>query len=407
MCKICSDGSIPLTMAVVTATVNSTPQGLDMRRATKDTGWLIQPGGTEPYGFSLGFDFCAEHEAGTPYLKAALGIVQKHIPIGVEDRTVTKVPQELQFFEHEAGVRDKRVKKTMPAALLYCCDVFDYSSAPVDLRERALKLGVGFDVDFTDPKWYDPAKHDVVVAWSGHSGFAVHVRGEANVQRLKTLFEAFKECRVSLADASNQAFSRKALALVMNKRLSPEMLSTVREKDLEYLRLHQAKDATGVETLLREKGKRWHALSPAWREGEGSELIYFLNPWEQKKYAYGWFTTEELRQWAHDSGPVVDHNAIEALVKMQDVDWAYHLRAGLHEAGVVQRVFESFVWMDEAKTQAGVRLLLSTASQSVLSEGIHSLASLEHFVVRGRELHEEERLRHERSKQAASVSTSA
>lgn len=33
--------------------------------------------------------------------------------------------------------------------------------------------------------------------------------------------------------------------------------------------------------------------------------MFWLNPMNQKKYNHGWFTIEELQQWAKDNGPIV------------------------------------------------------------------------------------------------------
>jgi hypothetical protein len=33
--------------------------------------------------------------------------------------------------------------------------------------------------------------------------------------------------------------------------------------------------------------------------------MYWLNPREQDIHNYGWFTVEELKQWAENKGPVM------------------------------------------------------------------------------------------------------
>jgi len=57
-----------------------------------EAGWLqLQEKAAQAIdGFRLGYDFAAEHEWGTPYLKSALGIAQKDFPIGLEDRMMTQ-----------------------------------------------------------------------------------------------------------------------------------------------------------------------------------------------------------------------------------------------------------------------------------------------------------------------------
>lgn len=377
-----------------------------MRRAYQDLGWLTQEDNEAIFGFSLGFDFCAEHEFGARYIKEALGIAQKSIPIGVADRTMTQVPAQLELFEYELRSRDKRVKKTMPAAVLHCSDTFSYGERPQSIQEQIRHLDVAFHWDFAaDKKWYEPEKHDIASSWSTHGGFAIHVRGERNVQRLKELHQAFMACSISVADAAIVGFQRKALSLVMNQRLSPELMTSVRERDEAFQRLHDAKAASGVEQMLKSKGLDWYALSPAWQYEENSGLIFFLNPAEQKKYAHGWFTEEELRQWAEGRGPVLDSRDIEPLLKKEDPDWGIHLHMGLQDQGISLRVFEKFVWLDEEKTQIGVRLHVHRSSQNKMPEGTYPLEKVLPFVEAGRRLRAEQA--EAKAAAAAAGSTSA
>ena len=34
-------------------------------------------------------------------------------------------------------------------------------------------------------------------------------------------------------------------------------------------------------------------------------LRFFLNPREQNRYNHGWFSLEELKAWAGDTGPII------------------------------------------------------------------------------------------------------
>lgn len=359
-----------------------------MRQAFHDVGWLMQPGEARMYGFSLGYDFCAEHEFGARYIKDALGIVQADFPLGVEDRTMTQVPETLFFGEYELRSKDKRVKKTMPAALLYLAHI--YGEMPESIPERANRLDASFTADVRD-KWYEPERHDIVSAWTDRSGFAIHVRGEENVARLRELHEAFQRKAMSVADASGMGFIRKALSLVIVDRLPEEVKQAVRERDLAHKRLHDAFEATGIKKRLADAGKRWYALSPRWRNNEeGSELIAFLNPCQQDKYDSGWFTIDELDAWAHERGPVADGRAVRTALEALDRDWAYHLVAGLQAAGVGLSDY-ACVWTDDARTEPGVRLRVASDSSPALTSGTYPISALMTYVERGRVLHAEDR----------------
>ena len=62
-------------------------------------------------------------------------------------------------------------------------------------------------------------------------------------------------------------------------------------------------DASGIHAKLQEAGKKFFYCGPS-RMGDG-EIKFWLNPYEQQKYAAGWYTLEELQQWCKDEGPVV------------------------------------------------------------------------------------------------------
>lgn len=369
-----------------------------MRQAFNDVGWLTSPAPTpdspaEVYGFSLGYDFAAQHEYGAPYIREALGVPEKDIPVGIEDRTMTKVPSNLGLLEYEHRSADRRSKRTVPAALLYCSDHGSYVSEVI--RKDAALLAKSMDAAFIwdivkDKAHYNPEKHDVVCAWSGREGFAIHVRGVENVRRLKELHQALQNKAVSLADPVIVGFSRKSLALVMHERLPPEVWQSVREKDEAHARLHQAAEATGVEAVLRAAGLKWRVLRPAWVAGVEGRLQFWLSTDSLHGGRYGWFSEHELRQWAQGHGPVLDSRDIEVLLKSQDPDWTIHLMAGLKTHRIAIERGPEFVWRDKAAGTIGVVLELagetSAAGLTPVDGAIYALESLAPYVAEGKAL---------------------
>lgn len=360
-----------------------------MRLAYNDVGWLEHPAaeaGQAPiFGFSLGYDFCAEHEFGASAIKQALGIAEVEHPMGVAARTMTRLPAELGFEVYVWKSKDRRFKKGMPAALLYCSREPSYANTPPTTpRELVAFFRADFSTDaYKDTRWYRPGLDDIVSTWSGHGGFAIHVRGEENVQRLRELHAAFQRHDVSVADATIMGFRRKALSLVINSRLPENVVAEVLANDEAHFRLHEAARQTGIHAELKAAGKGWYALAPQWQDQEGSELLFFLNPKDQKRYDSGWFTLAELREWAQEQGPVVQSHAISTQVKAQDPDWGIHLLQGLKAHGVGMRRSEKFVWLDPAQERIGVKLNLVASrgeNKPALSEqGARMLAHSEVF----------------------------
>lgn len=349
-------------------------------------------------GFSLGFDFCAQHEAGFPVLSRALGLSQKDWPMGIEDRTATEVPAHLLFQEYARRSKDGRVKRTKPAAVLavessgWGSDAFFSDPAKyANTRDAAFYYDVLPKSDF-----YDPARDDVACSWSAHSGFVIHVQGEKNVELLKELHAAFQRKDIAYGAGYLRGFVRTGPALAIASRIAQETRDSVLADDKAALHLHEAVEACGIKETLTAAGLHWYALCPAWREGPDSELLLFLNPKDQKRYSHGWFTLDELRAWASGTGPVVDSVEIESLLKADDRDWGIHLLKGLREAGIKQRIFEKFVWLDDRKAEIGVRLTVTKDSEHLLPSGTYPLQVVEPYVKAGRALAQAERAARER-----------
>lgn len=376
-----------------------------MRHATQEVGWLLTEAGAL-MGFTLGFDYCAEHEYGVRYFRERMGIPEKDIPIGIEERTMTRVPGNLGFVKYDYRSPDKRSKRTWPAAVLHMCRTGTWRKLPTSGAALAKSLGMSFHLDpVKDKRYYDPARHDILCHWSSEDGFALHVRGQENVNRLEALHAAMTQCKVSLADPVISGFVRKAMSLVMNEVVSPELAEEVRARDLAFKRLHDAADATGVYRALEDAGLKYHALSPRWREGEGSELLFFLNPHDQRKFDFGWFRVDELNAWARGEGPVVDGKAVKELLKAQDTDYHYHLVMGLGLAGLhINSSTEA--WADAAKTVPALRLLVSEDSRARLPDGVYTTEQLEPYLTLAREARAREKAETE-AKLVAQVAASA
>lgn len=383
-----------------------------MRRAHQDMGWLTMPkdkstkdasatsaAPEQVYGFSLGYDFCAEHEFGARAIRKELGLADIKLPIGVEQRTMTQVPEYLRLVTYRQRPKDKRFKKTMPAALLVLRDGW---RAEQDKELTTAKLiescDVSFWTNFTD-NHYEPIRDDIVTAWSSNDGLAIHVRGEENVKRLQELHQAMFECKVALADPSGMGFMRKSLSLVMVDKLPQETLDAVREKDLAHQRLLQAVTDSGIEAHLKAAGKSWYALSPSWEYEEGSELIFFLNPCEQKKYAHGWYNLEDLRNWTLDKGPIVDGNEVEKKFEEIDKNWGFLLLTGFNDKGIKIRNMGKHIWLDEAKTQPGMRILVHRNSEGLLKSGDYSVQDLMPYYMAGQQAYEAKKAAREAEKE--------
>lgn len=261
-----------------------------MQRASNDTGWLLSAEG-RLLGLALGYDFCAEHEWGIADLKHDFGVCLD-TPEGLKDRKVTRVPPTFGLVEFSRGARDQR-RKDQSCALL----ASDITGAQVALSGRTLE----FRAEPGD-RGYE-ARHDVVCAWD-EGKFAILVRGDENIGRLKELHQAFVNRDIVFGSVIAEFTRRAGLTFVIDIRVSEEDRLRVLEQDLDKKKLMAVAAATGISERLKAAGRTYHALSPHWLDKERGEVHFWLNPFDQRNNNYGWFTVNDLDAWIAGQGPI-------------------------------------------------------------------------------------------------------
>lgn len=70
-------------------------------------------------------------------------------------------------------------------------------------------------------------------------------------------------------------------------------------------RLKEVVDKTNIYSILENAGKKYFALSVKWKDEKREDIIFWLNPMEQDKYNYGWFTINDLKDWAQNKGKII------------------------------------------------------------------------------------------------------
>lgn len=249
-----------------------------MRRATNDTQFLYVDDMLA--GINLGWDFCAEHEWGINGIKQAFGITDNPKVFGIARRTITTVPNFLVFTEVPGPKRTKHH--------VLVCDRW--------LAEHPEHLKDNHELAIWDDK-------GIAAAWY-EGAFGVKVTAE-HQDTLADVFAAFQRKDIAIYVGARGPFSNGGLKLVIVSRLPQEVLTEMEEGDRDAANLRAAAEKTGIEKYLKGKGKGWYALSPRWANEDKKEVVFWLNPFDQRSYEAGWFTVEDLRQWADDKGPVI------------------------------------------------------------------------------------------------------
>lgn len=284
-----------------------------MRKAYSDVCFLSMPVPLSDdvlVGISLGFDFCAEHEWGIKGIKNRLGIGEPSKEnMGIKARKSTLVPECIFFME-------KKLPKTKNnEANVYAVLVVDDSAIQQDWDKEDRPT---FFFKNIRNKFY--GDKTIVSEWN-KNGFAIYVKGAKAVANLKKILQAILDKDVCIGLTSNKnPFSGSGLRIFIYSQVPKELEDSQIEVDTDYFKLQDAlaeANVKGLEDRLRAAGKSWFALSPCWNNFRNKDgelrttkypFIFWLNPWDQKKYKWGYVTFEDLEQWIENKGPIMEPN---------------------------------------------------------------------------------------------------
>ena len=242
-------------------------------RQGRDNDILVLDG--KLIGINLGADYCAEHEWGIAGIQADFGMDKSKL--GLEGRKVSSCSPELIWLEkHKLSTRDKT-----PWAGIY----FGYVHSSGELSSIGSAYG----------------DQNLVTAWS-EKDFAAISSDAGKVASLKEVFQAFKDLDIAIWRGGGGVFKNAGLCLAIASRLPKNITDAWYQADDDRNKLKAEVEATGIEALLKKAGCGYFALSPS-REKDGT-IRFWLNPMEQKRNNYGWYTLEDLKEWAQGKGRI-------------------------------------------------------------------------------------------------------
>lgn len=90
-------------------------------------------------------------------------------------------------------------------------------------------------------------------------------------------------------------------------KIGPDM--SAQEDELRARVLRELQELEALKEQLNAAGKKQLSLD-SWSFTRTGEVIFWLNPWDQQKYSFGWFTLKDLRRWLEDDleSPVFQRN---------------------------------------------------------------------------------------------------
>lgn len=249
-------------------------------------GELLKNKSGEFKGVNLGSDFCAEHEWGILGLQRTLGISLDEKAIGVEKRKIS------------FGKEVKENSISCNGMMLYAIYCVNNTYSEENYSEFLIKR----NLISVNQKELD--ENGFVAAWN-ERGFAIFF----DMKHMSFGKELLTACQnndvmVYLGQGTNP-FARSGLLITIISREDEDLLIKMKEHDMDKIQLIETAKNTGIYQKLRAANKRFYALTPRWKDKDKKEVLFWLNPMEQKIYNYGWFTVEDLELWIEGKGPII------------------------------------------------------------------------------------------------------
>lgn len=256
-----------------------------MRRAYNSSIWRAEDGTI--IALNLGADYCAEHEWGIGGILNRFGVNRDRL--GIEGRRITKGGDSIITTDGKVDEWTKTKKTKKLAKQLYGISF-------------ALPYSSGNDFSWLmKGAFWEPEKTEMLAFWS-ESRFLALLENKTDVD---VCVEAFLNNDIAFWIGGGGPFQNGGLCIAIVSRLPEDFKQSMLEADEDNIALKKAAEKTGIEKILAEAGRKYYALSPRWADAEKKEVKFWLNPQEQDRYEYGWYSVDELKQWAKGEGPIM------------------------------------------------------------------------------------------------------
>lgn len=294
-----------------------------MRKAYNDYAIIIDDDGTF-LGFSLGYDYCAEHEWGIKDMKNAFGMPESSKKnIGVKGRTITQTP----LFVY----KEETYKKQKCAVLYTGHEWMDKERLEKYLPDcfENYKSDIAWEIKY-NKEHNREGKDPMISAWDSHT-FGIAVLGNKETEYLKELKEAIEKKNIVIATINHRArnpFAGTALSIMIADRLPQEIKDSMYYADKKYYDLNDYEKKIGM-VKIKEKARKdsqkrreksqfgtyedlhyYLACSPKWidyddkenrekvkkERGTKYDITYWINYADDDDIC-GHFTVEQIKKW--------------------------------------------------------------------------------------------------------------
>ena len=273
-----------------------------MRRAYH--GSVIENDKGEIFALNLGADFCAEHEWGIEQLRSLMGLSPE-----------AKSTEGLIQYSAKVQPKNSFLSFVSSGNLFIVVDPYISWERSVDALKKVISEGKMGSLYLSTWKG---KTDDFVGSWC-ESSFGIVINKDATkiMEFGNKLAKAIEQGDYSVwfgGDAKGNPFARSGLVVAITSMVPQEVQDYMVKCHKEQHRLEKADKATGIKNLLEKKGKSYYACSPRFME-DGVTVEYWLNPQEQDKHDFGWYSVQELTDGANG----VEGNKIDKQPKSETI----------------------------------------------------------------------------------------
>ena len=287
-----------------------------MRRAFQDVEAIQDE--DKIWGVNLGYDLCAEHEWGVTGIKEQLGLKEPSKKcLGIQNKLIRNKEGishgVIEFWMRKGSSVSTTKKQGYSRKQAYYFETSGIASWSSN-REQILHKGRVALISTYD------IENDRKNLWSewDEKNFRLVTTNKDLYDALVGAYEA-GELTFGLSNNKNP-FANSGLLMIDARAFSDELKAEMAQDELAHMEfMKKANKVKGeLEKKLKKKQLGFFALSPKdINPGQKQEhntkydMVFWLNPQDQQTYNSGWYSVEELYQWAEGKGSIIKQNEIK------------------------------------------------------------------------------------------------
>lgn len=278
-----------------------------MKRGRNGSIWKSDSG--EVIALNLGADHTAEHEWGIKNMEFLLGIKGLEIPKPLKITTAEKI---VEFINPKKSIPLGIDSRTQTKEVFVAHNLDTKGAKGISGYGKGKKKHTlwGFTLksfyynfDFNETyknEYYSPENEDLIGYWDS-SDFAVLLEDKEIAQEF---VNAFSRKDIAVWVGASGPFRNGGLIIAIASRLPEDFRHEMEESDKDRVELHRAAAKTGIHRKLRKADKGYYALSPRWSDDDKTEVVFWLNPYDQRNNNFGWYSVKDLEDWIKGKGKI-------------------------------------------------------------------------------------------------------